>query len=64
MTVEIIKRGDLPGDPTHVVTCRHCKTEFRFNESDAREITDWRDGDYLEIACPVCNRNCTKGFGE
>ena len=60
MTIKIIKRGNIPGAAVHVLTCRNCKTEFQFSQSDAEMVTDWRDGDYLKINCPVCGRTCTK----
>jgi len=56
--IEIIKQGTLPGDVPYECTCQHCKTHFRFIRSDALPTSDQRDGDYLSLACPFCERNC------
>lgn len=59
MTIEIIKRGVLPGDRKIETTCRHCRTEFSFQPGDATLVPDQRDGDFYRIACPVCSDDCT-----
>jgi predicted RNA-binding Zn-ribbon protein involved in translation (DUF1610 family) len=60
--MEIIKRGEIPVH-TYDVTCRHCKTEFRFQKDEAVYHCDPRDGDYLSIRCPVCRHVATKSVG-
>lgn len=59
MTVEILKRGQPPVEQTLERTCRHCGTEFRFQRADCTLHIDRRDGDYLEINCPVCAKSLT-----
>lgn len=58
--MEIIKRGSIPGEREHEVTCYRCKTVFRFKEHEAQKHYDQRDGDYLSIDCPVCDGIVTK----
>lgn len=58
--VDVIKRGVLPEETVHEVTCSHCYSELRFKEKEAKLIDDQRDGRYLQITCPVCDRTITK----
>jgi uncharacterized protein with PIN domain len=54
--VEIISRGTPPEEKPHEATCRNCSTQIRFLRREAKYISDQRDGDYLEVTCPVCSR--------
>lgn len=58
--VEIIKRGELPGEKVYTTTCTHCKTQFKFKQKEARLSSDQRDGDAMRIRCPLegCNTEC------
>lgn len=56
--VEIITRGQIPGERVHTCTCQTCKTVFRFKESEGEYSSDQRDGDAVKIACPVCASVC------
>jgi uncharacterized protein YfaT (DUF1175 family) len=58
--VEILNRGNNPGDRTYTVTCRSCESLLRFTASEAERVHDHRDGDYMQIACPICNHTITK----
>lgn len=58
--VKIIKRGLIPEERIHYVTCRHCRSELSFNEGEANRTSDQRDGDFFTIKCPVCGRSVTK----
>lgn len=60
MAIEIIQRGTLPGERQHQTRCGACQTIFSFGETDARRISDQRDGDYLTLPCPVCQRPVNK----
>ena len=60
MSIEIIHRGELPGDKQRQATCQCCQTVFSFAESDARRVFDQRDGDYLTLPCPVCEQPVNK----
>lgn len=56
--VEILSRGKEPSERTHDCTCATCSTRFRFKESEAKYISDQRDGDAFAIHCPVCGKGC------
>lgn len=56
--MEIIKRGQLPEDRVYGLQCDTCKTEFKFKQSEGRYSSDYREGSYVAIACPVCSRDC------
>jgi len=55
--MEIIKRGIKPSEKQYEATCRNCDTQIRFFAAEAVRKSDQRDGDYLSIACPVCDRD-------
>jgi len=57
--MEIIQRGQKPEEKPYRVTCRTCDTVFEFLRSEAKYVPDQRDGDYVEINCPVCHRPAT-----
>lgn len=43
-----------------IIKCRACNAEMEVTSNDLKELTlisDWRDGDYYEVAClePGCN---------
>ena len=56
--MKIIKQGKLPETELYVITCRNCRTEFEFERGEGRYISDQRDGDSIEIACPLCKKKC------
>lgn len=58
--VRIISEGVPPCQVEHQVQCNQCKTVFAFTIREAKMHYDFRDGDYMEIACPVCNGAVTK----
>jgi hypothetical protein len=60
--VEILKRGIVPEEVHYETICVRCKTHFRFLRKEARQVNDFRDGDFLSIDCPVCNSICTKSL--
>ena len=53
--MKIIKRGKVP-TVEREITCSTCKTVFSFTPSEARYTSDFRDGDFYTINCPVCGR--------
>ncbi|MDP9837564.1 DNA-directed RNA polymerase subunit RPC12/RpoP [Neorhizobium huautlense] len=57
--VVITKLGKLPGNEEHTGKCNHCKTEVKFKREAAKYHNDQRDGDYLEVACPLCSNPIT-----
>ncbi len=52
--MKVIKQGKLPGDKEYRTTCRNCKTEFSFVAKEANYVSDQRDGDCLQVSCPLC----------
>ena len=61
--MRIIKHGRDPyAGEIQRSKCLWCKTEFEWETSEARIVQDPRDGNYYEIACPVCERIHTKAI--
>lgn len=58
--MKIIRRGQKPEQRTHQHTCRECSTVFEFEQHEAKLVFDQRDGDFLQIKCPVCGTQCAK----
>jgi phage FluMu protein Com len=55
--MEIIKKGTLPGDVHHTITCFYCKTVFKFKTCEGDVFYDPREGyDCIAIKCPLCNK--------
>lgn len=55
--MEIIEEGRLPEDKVYEGRCYHCNTRARFKRSEGKLVYDQRDGDYVEVKCPLpgCN---------
>ncbi len=60
--MRIIKQGQLISDQLFEATCRTCGTEIEFARKEAENIFDQREGDYLQIDCPLCNSMIYKYF--
>lgn len=58
--MRVIRKGIPPEEMEHSIKCRKCTTVFAFLRREARRVEDQRDGDYLEIACPVCGEKATQ----
>ena len=56
--VMIVSAGRLPENSTYNATCMNCKTVFTFTRGEALLVDDQRDGDYLQISCPL--EGCAK----
>jgi RNase P subunit RPR2 len=56
--MKIIHRGEVKPSTCRVV-CGRCKSELEVSESDGSYVSDQRDGDYIEVSCPVCNKTMT-----
>lgn len=52
--MKVIKKGALAGDSIYRTTCSNCKSELEFQRKEAKYHFDQRDGDFLEVKCPVC----------
>ena len=59
--MKIIKRGEVPDLKPIRFECAHCTTVFEATRQEAALVIDQRDGNFRQIACPVCNRICTAG---
>lgn len=57
--MRVIKQGQLPEEKLYTITCFNCKTQFEFARKEAQYQSDWRDGDFLRIDCPLCKNSCT-----
>lgn len=54
MAIEVVRRGHLPEEDQFEAQCYRCKSDIRFLRSDAKFTADQRDGDFVTVACPVC----------
>jgi hypothetical protein len=54
--MEIIQQWQPEPEKTYTVTCWGCKTIYRFKESEGQITYDQRGGDFITIACPVCEK--------
>jgi hypothetical protein len=59
MTIKILKQGRLPEEVTYKFGCNNCATEFTAQKKDCKAGSDQRDGPWLEVACPLCNKQVT-----
>ena len=56
--MKIIHRGTIPGERVYKSTCTNCKTVCEYLLKEATIVYDQRDGNYVTIACPVCDQTC------
>lgn len=56
--MQIVKRGTPPEDRTYALECNRCETEFKFKQSEGERVSDYREEDFVRIACPVCSSPC------
>ena len=54
--MKVIKRGIPPDKQTFRAVCDVCKSHLEFARNEGKYHSDWRDGDYIEIKCPVCKK--------
>lgn len=60
--MEILKRGIVPEQIRYVSSCSHCKTEVAFMQCEGKITYDQRDGNFITVECPVCNRDINKAI--
>jgi RNA polymerase subunit RPABC4/transcription elongation factor Spt4 len=36
------------------IACHICKSIYEADANDINHHSDWRDGDYFSVTCPVC----------
>lgn len=58
--MKIITKGSDPSTVPMRATCSNCKTEIEFLPHEAKYTSEQRDGDFYQIACPVCSHTITK----
>jgi len=59
--MKIIKRGKLKVE-VYTQECIKCESILEFTRSDGKIVFDQRDGDYLEVICPVCEWSVTRNI--
>lgn len=52
--MKIIHQGKPPIENYYHGKCHTCQSIIQFERREARVVHDARDGDYVEILCPVC----------
>jgi len=57
--MRIIHRGKPINEKVYEKMCYKCKSVIEFSGGEARRRSDQREGDYLEIECPVCGDKIT-----
>lgn len=60
--VDVLRRGELPEEKIKIVTCTDCKSELRFKISEAKIVSDPRDGNFYVIDCPICSSQVAKAI--
>lgn len=58
--MKIISRGTPPDLKPIRFECDHCRTVFEATRQEASFVPDQRDGNFWQIACPVCSRQVTR----
>lgn len=58
--MKIISRGQTPDLKPIRFECTHCKTVFEATQQETTFVPDQRDGNFWQVACPVCARLVTK----
>jgi hypothetical protein len=57
--MEILKTGHIPAERSYKMECRTCNTVFRFLQKEGKIIYDQREGDFIQISCPLCHNKIT-----
>lgn len=58
--MKIISQGEDPAKKVIQAKCSHCGTVVEFEQSEAKLVSDQREGDFYQIGCPVCHHTITK----
>ncbi len=51
--MKILKKGTPETERVFHGSCR-CGTEVEFKQREGKVTYDQRDGDFIEVACPIC----------
>lgn len=54
--MKVITRGVLPSEQIHRITCSTCNSELEFTRAEGTITRDQRDGDFITVTCPVCDK--------
>lgn len=54
--MKVIHEGKLPEEKVYEAECRYCHTVVEFGEKEANRQSDYRNGLYLMIKCPLCQK--------
>ena len=53
--MNILKKGKgSPHDRSAVFDCDGCGATIKAKKSEGKYVSDWRDGDFVEVRCPKC----------
>ena len=53
--MEVLSKGKgSPKDRSAVFTCNGCGSGIKAKKSEGKYVSDWKDGDYVEVKCPEC----------
>jgi DNA-directed RNA polymerase subunit RPC12/RpoP len=52
--MKILKRGTPQAERVYQASCGSCGTKVEFKHSEGTVTYDQRDGDFIEVKCPVC----------
>ena len=55
--MEIIKKGKNPSDNEYTGECLNCGTKVKFKRHEGKLHNDQRDGDCVEVICPLCKNS-------
>ncbi len=54
--MEVLVRGIVPAEKTYTISCYSCGSIIKFKRSEACITYDQRDGTFVHIICPVCDK--------
>ncbi|QHN04411.1 hypothetical protein FTO74_14340 [Granulicella sp. WH15] len=58
--MRIIREGIQAAQQVVRFDCSRCHAMFEATAKEVTFVADFRDGDYLSIACPTCKDTCTR----
>jgi DNA-directed RNA polymerase subunit RPC12/RpoP len=57
MTIEVIRKGQLPSERTVRGSCSHCRAELQWKAKDGQHGSCQRDGEWNTVKCPECGHS-------
>lgn len=53
--MEVLEKGTGgPDDKAAIFACRKCGAKVKGKKSEGKYVSDWKDGDFVEMECPQC----------